>query len=331
MASAIFDKYPIDIHCGGIDLKFPHHDNEVAQSEAYYNCNNWINYFWHTGHMNIDGLKMSKSLKNFITIKATLENHSAKAIRMMFLIHNWSSMMTYDSDKSLTEASVKVKQFSEFFLNVKANLRNVNLSQSSQKWTAADKELSAQLLQTKKNVYAALADSFNTPKAVQELSTLIGATNTYMTHNSESLKEPLLKQVTAYIEFVLKSFGMPESEEEEKVNMEQAITPLMDIASKFRDRVKEAAGDKKLTFQLCDQVRDEDLPHVGIRLEDKGGNKPAVWKFADPKEILAEMKAKADKKQKAEDEKRAKKEAKDKEESTHPSEWFKAYQAEQWC
>ena len=70
-------------------------------------------------------------------------------------------------------------------------------------------------------MYAALADSFNTPKAVQELSTLIVATNTYMTQNSESLKEPILKQVTGYIEFVLKSFGMAESEEsDQKVNME---------------------------------------------------------------------------------------------------------------
>ena len=69
MAASIFKKYPIDIHTGGVDLRFPHHDNEVAQSEAYYNCDNWINNFWHTGHLHIAGKKMSKSLKNFITIK----------------------------------------------------------------------------------------------------------------------------------------------------------------------------------------------------------------------------------------------------------------------
>jgi len=69
MASSIFDEHPIDIHSGGIDLKFPHHDNELAQSEAYYDCNQWIKYFWHTGHLHIKGKKMSKSLKNFTTIK----------------------------------------------------------------------------------------------------------------------------------------------------------------------------------------------------------------------------------------------------------------------
>lgn len=53
MAASIFKKYPIDIHTGGVDLRFPHHDNEIAQSEAYYKCDNWINNFWHTGHLHI--------------------------------------------------------------------------------------------------------------------------------------------------------------------------------------------------------------------------------------------------------------------------------------
>lgn len=78
----------MDVHSGGIDLAFPHHDNEMAQSEvvavarfilvlklmhlriqAYHNCKSWVNYFIHTGHLHIEGLKMSKSLKNFITIE----------------------------------------------------------------------------------------------------------------------------------------------------------------------------------------------------------------------------------------------------------------------
>jgi cysteinyl-tRNA synthetase len=87
MASAILGDN-MDIHSGGIDLAFPHHDNEMAQSEvyslilqprtlgtlivgfyqAYHGCGAWVNYFIHTGHLHIEGLKMSKSLKNFITI-----------------------------------------------------------------------------------------------------------------------------------------------------------------------------------------------------------------------------------------------------------------------
>ena len=59
----------MDVHAGGNDLKFPHHDNELAQSEAYYGHQQWVNYFFHAGWLKIKGLKMSKSLKNFITIR----------------------------------------------------------------------------------------------------------------------------------------------------------------------------------------------------------------------------------------------------------------------
>ncbi|KAF9151500.1 hypothetical protein BGX20_005402, partial [Mortierella sp. AD010] len=59
----------MDIHSGGIDLAFPHHDNELAQSEAYHQCDQWVNYFTHCGHLHVQGQKMSKSLKNFITVQ----------------------------------------------------------------------------------------------------------------------------------------------------------------------------------------------------------------------------------------------------------------------
>lgn len=71
MASSIIGP-KLDIHTGGEDLRFPHHDNELAQAEAYYHadgCSQWVNYFLHAGHLNIEGLKMSKSLKNFVTIR----------------------------------------------------------------------------------------------------------------------------------------------------------------------------------------------------------------------------------------------------------------------
>jgi cysteinyl-tRNA synthetase len=99
MAGEIFD-WPIDVHSGGCDLKFPHHDNELAQSEAFYGCDNWINHFWHTGHLHIDGLKMSKSLKNFTTIKEMLKIYTAKQVRFLFLIHKWNQKMNYSPDDS---------------------------------------------------------------------------------------------------------------------------------------------------------------------------------------------------------------------------------------
>ena len=98
----------VDINCGGVDLAFPHHENQLAQSEAYWGTQQWVNFFLHTGaraaprvrlrcgstrpgrlaltsvplgHLHIEGLKMSKSLKNFVTIRAALKKYSARQLR----------------------------------------------------------------------------------------------------------------------------------------------------------------------------------------------------------------------------------------------------------
>lgn len=82
---------------GGVDLKFPHHDNELAQAEAYFNNDHWVRYFLHTGHLHIDGCKMSKSLKNFITIKQALAENSPALLRISFLLHSWKDTLDYSS------------------------------------------------------------------------------------------------------------------------------------------------------------------------------------------------------------------------------------------
>jgi cysteinyl-tRNA synthetase len=141
MAAEVFKEWPIDLHSGGIDLRFPHHDNEIAQSEAYYECDQWIKYFLHTGHLHIQGKKMSKSLKNFITIKHILTEYNARQVRFLFLLHNWDALMNYTTEKSMPEAVEKERQFSEFFKTVKAVLRQVDVKSTVQKWNSKDVEL----------------------------------------------------------------------------------------------------------------------------------------------------------------------------------------------
>lgn len=122
--------FPIDIHSGGIDLRFPHHDNELAQSEAHYDQTQWVNYFLHSGHLHIHGSKMSKSLKNFTTIQEILKNHSPRHVRMLFLLHKWDAPMNYSPETSLQEAVAVDKTFANFFANVKARLRASYLNNS---------------------------------------------------------------------------------------------------------------------------------------------------------------------------------------------------------
>nr|XP_027200419.1 cysteine--tRNA ligase, cytoplasmic-like [Dermatophagoides pteronyssinus] len=73
----------IDLHSGGVDLRFPHHDNEIAQCEAYFQSDEWVRYFLHVGHLNINGCKMSKSLKNFVSIQEMLKRHTFQEIRIL--------------------------------------------------------------------------------------------------------------------------------------------------------------------------------------------------------------------------------------------------------
>jgi len=108
----------MDIHSGGEDLRFPHHDNEMAQAEAYFGTPQWVNYFLHSGHLHISGLKMSKSLKNFITIRQALEHCSPRQMRLMFLLQRWDKIMNYSED-ALNVAKQKEKTLQNFLQTVK--------------------------------------------------------------------------------------------------------------------------------------------------------------------------------------------------------------------
>jgi cysteinyl-tRNA synthetase len=110
MASDILGS-SMDIHSGGIDLAFPHHDNELAQSEAYF-CEHghgphlWVNYFFHMGHLSIAGSKMSKSLKNFQTIKDALKkDYTPRGMRIVFLMGRWNDGVEISPDMR-TQADV---------------------------------------------------------------------------------------------------------------------------------------------------------------------------------------------------------------------------------
>jgi len=100
MATAIFGK-KLDIHSGGIDLIFPHHENELAQTEAYNNEADWVKYFIHVGHLHILGCKMSKSLKNFITIKTLVKEINPRIIKLFFAMHRYDVLLDYDPENSL--------------------------------------------------------------------------------------------------------------------------------------------------------------------------------------------------------------------------------------
>jgi len=338
MAGHIFPECPIDIHAGGVDLKFPHHDNEIAQSEACYGCDNWVNAFWHTGHLHTKGKKMSKSLKNFSTIRDMLEHYTGRQMRMLFLLHQWHTTMNYSPEESFPEAIKKEEQFAEFFKNVKATLRQCNLNDTSQKWVEKDFALDAKLRAKDKAVRAALCDNFDTPKAIHELFELVTATNIYLSQPPSEIKIPLVRNVSRFIFHILKCFGLYEEGDFPAVSgdaggasYEESITPLMNVLLKYRDDVKKsAAAGGKEALRLSDELRDDILPHLGIRLEDKGKDAPSIWKYEDKETLLKERATKLAEKAAKEQAKRERAELELKKKSTPGKDWFRTMETEKY-
>ena len=315
----------IDIHGGGTDLKFPHHDNELAQSEAFCNCGQTVNYFAHTGHLNIDGLKMSKSLKNFITIRQAIEGivdgddvklqgTRPSTMRLMFLQCAYNKPADY-SDNMLQNARNLEKKFKEFFLNVDAALRKLESdSNTEQRWSRKEELLEKERLATDQQVRLRLLDDFDTPGAMLLLQRLVDAVNVYL--RKPKVVPLVVAAAAASIARTLKTLGLPEdsslmdsliygkkksssSEIIKNDNSRQAILePVLDALTKFRDDVRQAAKSGGDILSLCDDFRDVALPDLGVRLEDK--NDGSIWKLEDPdllkKERAIKLEEEADKK-----------------------------------
>lgn len=199
----------LDIHTGGVDLKFPHHDNELAQSEAYYDDSEWIKYFLHTGHLTIAGCKMSKSLKNFITIQQALEKNSATQLRLAFLLHSWKDTLDY-SDNTM-EMAVQYERFlNEFFLNVKDLVRTSTTGAAIdqfQEWRKVENDLQSNLNTAKNNIHTALCDNIDTRTALEIIRELVSQCNVYMRDNKKSVNSILLIKIAQYITELLHIFG----------------------------------------------------------------------------------------------------------------------------
>ena len=170
----------MDIHSGGVDLRFPHHTNEIAQCEAHNNCHDWVKYWIHTGHLFIDGYKMSKSLKNFISIRdyfntSTNNNKASLNFRIFCLQYKYHSAI-HLSDDRLEEANmfrIKIESFYKV-IDTLASSSSSDKSLRSNKPTIESIKLLSSLSLCKSSIRKALENDFDTPDALKSLSSLIG-------------------------------------------------------------------------------------------------------------------------------------------------------------
>ncbi|XP_039923313.1 cysteine--tRNA ligase, cytoplasmic isoform X1 [Hirundo rustica] len=307
----------MDIHGGGFDLRFPHHDNELAQSEAYFENDHWVRYFLHTGHLTIAGCKMSKSLKNFITIKDALKKHTARQLRLAFLMHSWKDTLDYSNNTM--ESAIQYEKFmNEFFLNVKDILRApTDVTGQFQKWENQEVELNKNFYEKKAAIHEALCDNIDTRSVLEEMRSLVSQSNSYIAAKKSSRQMPnrlLLENISFYLTQMLKIFGAIESDDaigfpvggtNQNINIESTVMPYLQVLSEFREGVRQIAREKKVTevLQLSDALRDDILPELGVRFEDHEGL-PTVVKLVDKDTLLKER----EEKKKIEEEKKRKKE-----------------------
>jgi len=244
--------------------------------------------------------------------------------------------MNYSPEESFPEAIAVENRFDKFFKNVKAVLRQCNIKDSDQMWKAKDYELDALLNTKQASVHEALCDSFNTPKAIAELGELMTATNSYISQDPKDIKAPLVRQVSRFVFHIMKCFGIYEdgdypAAEGAEGSYEDIITPLMNALTKYRDDIKKnAATDPKTLFKISDELRDDILPFLGIKLEDKGKDQDSIWKYEDKEKLIKERENKMAEKAKKEAEKKARAELALKKKSTSGKDWFKTFESDKY-
>ena len=286
MATAIHGSR-LDVHGGGVDLKFPHHDNEIAQSEAHFKIPQWTNFFLHAGHLHIKGLKMAKSLKNFITIRQALEKFSAKQIRIMFLLQQWDKPVNF-SDQTLTEAREKENRLNSFFARIAQIGRNFPVGSSPQKWDALDQKLSVAILDSQERVHAAMCDNFDTPTAMDAIEACVTAVNNYLIE-AATPKYPLLVRARDFVHNILSVWGVIDETGASAGSAKEE--ELANELVKLRDRLRQLAATttNNALLQLSDELRDETFVHLGIKVVDSSGKGAESWSFVDPADLKREQ------------------------------------------
>ena len=238
-----------DIHGGGLDLQFPHHENEIAQSEGAHGCQS-VNYWMHNGFVRIDDEKMSKSLGNFFTVREVLKQYQAEVVRYFILTSQYRSPLNY-SDEQLEQAKNSLTKFYSSLRGIEAD-KSV-IWQNNEEYGLRFK--------------AAMDDDFNTALALSVMADVRQALN-------KLLEQSSLEQ-QGYLAGLLHSFGdvlglfQQETEtffDSDKGDDVEFIKSLITARNKARD-------DKD--WVKADQVRDE-LKARGIILEDAAGK--TVWR-----------------------------------------------------
>ncbi len=237
----------IDIHAGGSDLSFPHHENEIAQSEARTG-KQFAKYWLHSAFVNVNNQKMSKSLNNFFTAREILEKYDADVLRMFMLSGHYRTQINFSM-----ELLDSTKAALDRLYNSINNLENLLDEVKNEGLRDEELKYRDELQKYKEKYIEKMDDDFNTADAISVIFDLIRDVNTNITIESS-------KELVKYALDLIRELGSPLGilQKSTKASLEEEIERLIQERQKAR---------KEKDWALADKIRD-DLKERGIVLED---------------------------------------------------------------
>lgn len=250
--SAMVNKYlgtSIDIHSGGKDLIFPHHENEIAQSECANGCT-FANYWMHNGYININNQKMSKSLGNFFTIRDITEKYKPEVVRFFMLSAHYRSPVNF-SDELMSQAQSAMERVYTCIDNLKFLLSNALDREENDN----EKEIANALSVAKKRFCDAMDDDLNTADAISAIFDIVSIANKGLSKDGDNSRK-IIEKTLAAIHEIGDVLGLFEEKAEESVDAEiEALIEKRNQARKNKD------------WAEADRIRDE-LKARNIVLKD---------------------------------------------------------------
>ncbi|OEG62689.1 MAG: cysteine--tRNA ligase [Halanaerobium sp. MDAL1] len=249
-----------DIHGGGVDLIFPHHENEIAQSEAY-SGKKFVNYWLHNGTVNLSGEKMSKSQGNFFTSREVLKEFPAQTVRYFLLSRHYRSPIDFSYEK-LEEAETSLQRIE----NARRQLAKVlNLDIESAEDNEGNENFFTKVVELKDSFAAALNDDFNTAEAIGVLHDLVGEINSFLNQKDFTLNEKnfaVLEETEEIFLELAEILGLKFELNKAPGADDKLVDPLISLLLELRDR----ARDNK-NWEEADLIRDR-LQEIGVEVTD---------------------------------------------------------------
>ncbi len=258
---------PFDIHGGGQDLIFPHHENEIAQSSAAYGIETPVKYWLHNGFLTIDSDKMSKSEGNFFTAREVLDHYDAQAVRLFLISGHYRQPLDYNA-KALEQATQSVERLRNAVDTLTGRISILEKKGSGAK-SEADTKLAEAVDKVREGFEREMDDDFNSPGALAEIFAFVRAINT---HVKDAQKTAVLRKALATLTELLSVLGIELGKssggaDDSSGKLEGVVELLLDLRETAR---------KNKDWATADQIRDR-LKALGIIVADtKDG---PTWKM----------------------------------------------------